>query len=202
MRREGARGHRAGRAPRGEGGGRRRLHAHHHPAGPAGSARHRGQRSESPGRRRDRPAGEPAPARAVNPLGAVGLGDLEARERRARRRALDALVDELPDEHGRILHTVRADAGLAGDDDQAQGTSTDPKERRARRRALDELVEAHDARFEELLSGFRAEEGLRTRTAPSRPAAAADDEAAEELAAAETEAVVEVVETDEVEARA
>ena len=45
-------------------------------------------------------------------LGSVGSGDLEVRERRARRSATDVLVDSHPDEFALLLRDARAREGL------------------------------------------------------------------------------------------
>jgi hypothetical protein len=45
-------------------------------------------------------------------LGSVGSGDLEVRERRARRAATDALVELHPDEFALLLRDARAAEGL------------------------------------------------------------------------------------------
>lgn len=61
--------------------------------------------------------GAPAPAAAPRTpagprLGSVGSGDLEVRERRARRAALDALADLHPDEYADLLRSARRAEGL------------------------------------------------------------------------------------------
>jgi hypothetical protein len=57
-----------------------------------------------------RPAkAEPAPAGPRKPLlGTVGNGDLEVRERRARRAALELLAESHPEEFGLLLRDARA----------------------------------------------------------------------------------------------
>jgi hypothetical protein len=57
-----------------------------------------------------RPAGAPAERRPL--LGSVGSGDLEVRERRARRKALDALAQSHPEEFALLLRDARAAEGL------------------------------------------------------------------------------------------
>ena len=54
-----------------------------------------------------------APAAAPGPrLGSVGSGDLEVRERRARRAASEALADSHPEEFALLLRDARAAEGL------------------------------------------------------------------------------------------
>ena len=53
-----------------------------------------------------------APAERGPRLGSVGSGDLEVRERRARRAAHDALAELHPDEFAVLLRTARAAEGL------------------------------------------------------------------------------------------
>lgn len=61
-------------------------------------------------------------------LGSVGSGDLEVRERRARRAATDALVESHPDEFALLLRDARAREGLrplaAEPDDQPSAPAT------------------------------------------------------------------------------
>jgi hypothetical protein len=70
-----------------------------------------------------RPA-KPAPA-AAGPrqplLGTVGNGDLEVRERRARRKALELLGESHPEEFGLLLRDARAAEGLRS---MSSGTPT------------------------------------------------------------------------------
>ncbi len=56
------------------------------------------------------PASAPAPRRTL--LGSTGSGDLEVRERRARRVALEALATSHPEEFGLLLRDARAHEGL------------------------------------------------------------------------------------------
>ena len=56
------------------------------------------------------PTAEPGPRRPL--LGSVGSGDLEVRERRARRTATDALAEAHPEEFERLLRDARAAEGL------------------------------------------------------------------------------------------
>lgn len=59
------------------------------------------------------PAAAPAPAGPRQPLlGAVGSGDLEVRERRAKRKAYDALAESHPEEFALLLRDARAAEGL------------------------------------------------------------------------------------------
>lgn len=54
-----------------------------------------------------------APAGPRQPLlGTVGNGDLEVRERRARRAAFERLAESHPEEFGLLLRDARADEGL------------------------------------------------------------------------------------------
>lgn len=53
-----------------------------------------------------------APAERGPRLGSVGSGDLEVRERRARRSATDALVESHPEEFALLLRDARAREGL------------------------------------------------------------------------------------------
>ena len=55
-------------------------------------------------------AAEPAVRRPL--LGSVGSGDLEVRERRARRKAQEALAQSHPEEFGLLLRDARAAEGL------------------------------------------------------------------------------------------
>jgi len=55
-------------------------------------------------------AAEPAVRRPL--LGSVGSGDLEVRERRARRKALEALAESHPEEMLLLLRDARAAEGL------------------------------------------------------------------------------------------
>jgi hypothetical protein len=57
------------------------------------------------------PAGPPRPR-----LGSVGSGDLEVRERRARRTAQDALAELHPEEFRQLLRDARAAEGLRPSD--------------------------------------------------------------------------------------
>ena len=60
-----------------------------------------------------RPAATPAaPAERGPRLGTVGSGDLEVRERRARRAAQDALAESHAEEFGLLLRDARAAEGL------------------------------------------------------------------------------------------
>ncbi len=68
---------------------------------------------------RTRTAPRPAPAVAAAPagprpalLGVTGSGDLEVRERRARRSALEALAVSHPEEFGLLLRDARQVEGL------------------------------------------------------------------------------------------
>ena len=53
-----------------------------------------------------------APAERGPRLGSVGSGDLEVRERRARRAAMDALAELHPEEFALLLRNARAAEGL------------------------------------------------------------------------------------------
>jgi hypothetical protein len=74
-------------------------------------------------RTRTAPAPAPAPAAAVEGrraplLGTVGAGDLEVRERRAKRAAYEALAETYPEDYAFLLRQARAAEGLrpsAGD---------------------------------------------------------------------------------------
>ena len=60
-----------------------------------------------------RPAAAAAPPAERRPLlGSVGSGDLEVRERRARRKALEALAESHPEEFSLLLRDARAAEGL------------------------------------------------------------------------------------------
>ena len=60
-----------------------------------------------------RPAAAPAEPAARRPLlGSIGSGDLEVRERRARRAAAEALAQSHPEEFGLLLRDARAAEGL------------------------------------------------------------------------------------------
>jgi hypothetical protein len=60
-----------------------------------------------------RPAAAPAEPTARKPLlGSVGSGDLEVRERRARRAAQEALAESHPEEFGLLLRDARQAEGL------------------------------------------------------------------------------------------
>ncbi len=59
-----------------------------------------------------RPAAGAAPAERGPRLGSVGSGDLEVRERRARRSASDALAELHPEEFALLLRDARAAEGL------------------------------------------------------------------------------------------
>ena len=59
-----------------------------------------------------RPAPAAAPVERGPRLGTVGSGDLEVRERRARRAASDALAELHPEEFAQLLRTARAAEGL------------------------------------------------------------------------------------------
>ena len=62
---------------------------------------------------RKAPAAAPKAAAAKTPLlGMVGSGDLEVRERRARRKAQDALAESHPEEFALLLRDARAAEGL------------------------------------------------------------------------------------------
>ena len=63
----------------------------------------------APGRR---PAAAPADRVRRPLLGSVGSGDLEVRERRARRAALEALAESHPEEFALLLRDARAAEGL------------------------------------------------------------------------------------------
>ena len=66
------------------------------------------------------PKPAPAPAGPRQPLlGTVGNGDLEVRERRARRKALELLAESHPEEFALLLRDARAAEGL-----RAMGTGT------------------------------------------------------------------------------
>lgn len=56
------------------------------------------------------PAAEPGPRKPL--LGSVGSGDLEVRERRARRSAQDALAESHPEEYALLLRDARKAEGL------------------------------------------------------------------------------------------
>jgi hypothetical protein len=66
----------------------------------------------------DRPRPPATPATPAEPavrrplLGSVGSGDLEVRERRARRAAADALAESHPEEFALLLRDARAAEGL------------------------------------------------------------------------------------------
>jgi hypothetical protein len=67
----------------------------------------------SPVRTRSTTPREPVPAGPRQPLlGIAGQGDLEVRERRARRRAQDALVEAHPEEFEQLLAAARQVEGL------------------------------------------------------------------------------------------
>ncbi len=75
------------------------------------------------------PRPPPTPPAERGPrLGSVGSGDLEVRERRARRSATDALVESHPDEFALLLRDARAREGLrplaAEPDDQLPAPTT------------------------------------------------------------------------------
>jgi hypothetical protein len=58
-------------------------------------------------------AAAPAPAGPRRPLlGQVGAGDLEVRERRAKRKAYEALADSHPEEYALLLRDARRAEGL------------------------------------------------------------------------------------------
>ncbi len=58
-------------------------------------------------------AAEPAPAAPRRPLlGSVGAGDLEVRERRAKRAAHEALAESHPEEFALLLRNARQAEGL------------------------------------------------------------------------------------------
>ena len=60
-----------------------------------------------------RPPAEPAAPAVRRPLlGSVGSGDLEVRERRARRKAVELLVESHPEEFALLLRDARAAEGL------------------------------------------------------------------------------------------
>jgi len=60
-----------------------------------------------------RPAAAPAEPTVRKPLlGSVGSGDLEVRERRARRAAQEALAESHPEEFGLLLRDARQAEGL------------------------------------------------------------------------------------------
>ena len=61
---------------------------------------------------RKAPAPAAAPAERGPRLGSVGSGDLEVRERRARRAAQDALAELHQEEFDHLLRTARAAEGL------------------------------------------------------------------------------------------
>ena len=61
---------------------------------------------------RKAPAPAAAPAERGPRLGTVGSGDLEVRERRARRSAHDALAELHPEDFEQLLRTARAAEGL------------------------------------------------------------------------------------------
>jgi hypothetical protein len=72
-------------------------------------------------------AAPPAPAAAAprQPLlGTVGNGDLEVRERRARRAALEALAESHPDEFGLLLRDARQKEKLRPLSTQAPASGT------------------------------------------------------------------------------
>jgi hypothetical protein len=58
------------------------------------------------------PRPTPAPAERGPRLGTVGSGDLEVRERRARRAASEALAELHPEEFALLLRNARAAEGL------------------------------------------------------------------------------------------
>jgi hypothetical protein len=79
---------------------------------------------------RPRPPATPPPGRAgrARPLlGSVGSGDLEVRERRARRAAADALAESHPEEFAALLRDARAAEGLRplGNDATADAAPAD-----------------------------------------------------------------------------
>lgn len=59
-----------------------------------------------------RPASTPAPAERAPLLGVAGSGDLEVRERRARRAALDQLAELHAEEFAALLQAARQVEGL------------------------------------------------------------------------------------------
>ncbi|TAL24527.1 MAG: hypothetical protein EPN99_02730 [Frankiales bacterium] len=61
---------------------------------------------------RTAPKPAPAPAERGPRLGSVGSGDLEVRERRARRAASEALAELHPEEFAQLLRNARAAEGL------------------------------------------------------------------------------------------
>jgi hypothetical protein len=67
---------------------------------------------------------EPAAAAPRQPLlGTVGNGDLEVRERRARRAALEALAESRPEEFGLLLRDARQQEKLRPLSTEAPGSS-------------------------------------------------------------------------------
>ncbi len=72
---------------------------------------------------------KPAPA-AAGPrqplLGTVGNGDLEVRERRARRKALELLAESHPEEFGILLRDARAAENLRPMSSGTPSASTEP----------------------------------------------------------------------------
>jgi hypothetical protein len=81
----------------------------------------------------DRPRPPATPATPAEPavrrplLGSVGSGDLEVRERRARRAAADALAESHPEEFAALLRDARAAEGLRplGNDATADAAPAD-----------------------------------------------------------------------------
>ena len=59
-----------------------------------------------------RPASTPQPSERAPLLGVAGSGDLEVRERRARRAALDQLAEIHAEEFAQLLHAARQVEGL------------------------------------------------------------------------------------------
>ena len=63
-----------------------------------------------------RAAASPVPPTVAGPrqplLGTIGSGDLEVRERRAKRTAQEVLVEHFPEEYERLLQSARKAEGL------------------------------------------------------------------------------------------
>ena len=82
-------------------------------AGPPAAAPRKRATAVKTTRTTPRPPAEPAEPAARRPLlGSVGSGDLEVRERRARRAALEALAVSHPEEFALLLRDARAAEGL------------------------------------------------------------------------------------------
>jgi hypothetical protein len=88
---------------------RRRGHLPRLPDRPLGAGAQEGRSGDPHGPARPAKAAAAAPVAPRQPLlGTVGNGDLEVRERRARRAALEALAESHPEEFGLLLRDARA----------------------------------------------------------------------------------------------